>query len=351
MAQTWATSRAWTSTSTSTRRACARAWRARCATPSGRAGSPRARGCRRRARWPPTSASPATRSPTPTAQLVAEGWLEARQGSGTRVAERAPAAAAPRDAAERAALPRYDLRAGWPDVASFPRPVWLRAARRALAVAPPDVARLRRPARRPDAAGPPRRRTSPACEGSTREPDRIVVVTGFTQGLALLARVAARPRRAASSPSRSTAMRLTPRGDRGGGPRRSASSPWTPRAPRRHARAEPRRPCSRPPTSSRSAWPLAPAPARRAGAASPARCVIEDDYDGEFRYDRQPVGAMQALAPERVVYAGTASKTLAPGAAAGLARAARRAGRGRHGGQAARRGAEPVARAARRSPS
>ena len=41
--------------------------------------------------------------------------------------------------------------------------------------------------------------------------------------------------------------------------------------------------------------------------------VIEDDYDGEFRYDRQPVGAVQALAPGHVVYAGTASKSLAPG--------------------------------------
>ena len=41
--------------------------------------------------------------------------------------------------------------------------------------------------------------------------------------------------------------------------------------------------------------------------------IVEDDYDGEFRFDRQPVGAMQALAPEHVVYAGTASKSLAPG--------------------------------------
>jgi GntR family transcriptional regulator/MocR family aminotransferase len=41
--------------------------------------------------------------------------------------------------------------------------------------------------------------------------------------------------------------------------------------------------------------------------------VIEDDYDGEFRYDRQPVGAVQALSPERVAYAGTVSKALAPG--------------------------------------
>jgi hypothetical protein len=41
--------------------------------------------------------------------------------------------------------------------------------------------------------------------------------------------------------------------------------------------------------------------------------VLEDDYDGEFRYDRQPVGALQGLDPERVVYLGTASKSLAPG--------------------------------------
>ena len=50
-----------------------------------------------------------------------------------------------------------------------------------------------------------------------------------------------------------------------------------------------------------------------AWAAATGGTVIEDDYDGEFRYDRQAVGAMQALAPESIVYAGTASKTLAPG--------------------------------------
>jgi DNA-binding transcriptional MocR family regulator len=41
--------------------------------------------------------------------------------------------------------------------------------------------------------------------------------------------------------------------------------------------------------------------------------IVEDDYDGEFRYDQQPVGAMQALAPDRIVFAGSTSKTLAPG--------------------------------------
>jgi GntR family transcriptional regulator/MocR family aminotransferase len=41
--------------------------------------------------------------------------------------------------------------------------------------------------------------------------------------------------------------------------------------------------------------------------------IVEDDYDAEYRYDRAPIGAMQGLAPDRVIYAGTASKTLAPG--------------------------------------
>jgi GntR family transcriptional regulator/MocR family aminotransferase len=50
-----------------------------------------------------------------------------------------------------------------------------------------------------------------------------------------------------------------------------------------------------------------------AWARSTGGVVVEDDYDGEFRYDRRPVGALQALAPDHVVYAGTASKSLAPG--------------------------------------
>jgi GntR family transcriptional regulator/MocR family aminotransferase len=58
-------------------------------------------------------------------------------------------------------------------------------------------------------------------------------------------------------------------------------------------------------------------PARRtqllAWAQHTRAFVIEDDYDGEFRYDRQPVGALQGLAPDRVVYTGTTSKTIAPG--------------------------------------
>jgi len=40
--------------------------------------------------------------------------------------------------------------------------------------------------------------------------------------------------------------------------------------------------------------------------------IVEDEYDAEFRYDRDPVGSMQGLAPEHVVSIGTVSKSLAP---------------------------------------
>jgi GntR family transcriptional regulator/MocR family aminotransferase len=57
-------------------------------------------------------------------------------------------------------------------------------------------------------------------------------------------------------------------------------------------------------------------PTRRTGLVQWARAdhlVIEDDYDAEYRYDRAPVGALQGIAPDRVVYVGSTSKTLAPG--------------------------------------
>ena len=48
------------------------------------------------------------------------------------------------------------------------------------------------------------------------------------------------------------------------------------------------------------------------GRASVDGVIIEDDYDAEFRYDRQPVGSLQGLAPDRVIAMGSVSKTLAP---------------------------------------
>src|SRR5437016_2643089 len=73
------------------------------------------------------------------AQLVAEGWLEARHGSGTWVAARA----VPSDTVEPAVEPsrrlRYDLRPGFPDLAAFPVSQWLASTRRALHAAPFDA--------------------------------------------------------------------------------------------------------------------------------------------------------------------------------------------------------------------
>jgi GntR family transcriptional regulator/MocR family aminotransferase len=77
-------------------------------------------------------------------------------------------------------------------------------------------------------------------------------------------------------------------------------------------------------------------------AVSRGGWVIEDDYDAEFRYDREPVGTVQGLAPDRVAALGTVSKSLAPvlrlgwivsppGLAGALARAKRITDRGSPG--------------------
>lgn len=114
-----------------------------------RAGLERAlRAAIRDGRLPPSTRLPATRAlaaelglarGTVSAaydQLVAEGWLVARVGSGTEVSplrQAGPPAATPTPGP---AAPRYDLRPGSPDVGAFPVTGWLRATRRALAVAP-----------------------------------------------------------------------------------------------------------------------------------------------------------------------------------------------------------------------
>ena len=84
--------------------------------------------------------------------------------------------------------------------------------------------------------------------------------------------------------------------------KRSRTSPLTPSSSLR-------------PTSTRPA-PCCPPDRRAALVAWAARrnaVIIEDDYDAEFRFDRQPIGAIQGLDPDRVIYAGSASKVLAPG--------------------------------------
>jgi GntR family transcriptional regulator / MocR family aminotransferase len=251
-------------------------------------------------------------------QLVAEGWLTSRQGSGTRVADAAPAvAAAARTSRPQPPSPeprrfRFDLRAGSPDLSAFPRSAWLAAARRALNAAPARALGYGDPRGRPELRAALAGYLARA-RGVRTTPDRIVVCTGFTQGLALLCQVL-RERGATTVAVEEygqpgtlavlTASALAPvmMPVDGSGAVLDAAG---------HAQAALLTPAHQ--------FPLGPvlSPVRRAQAARWAAAtgglVIEDDYDGEFRYDRQPVGAMQALAPEQLVYAGTASKTLAPG--------------------------------------
>ena len=58
--------------------------------------------------------------------------------------------------------------------------------------------------------------------------------------------------------------------------------------------------------------PRRAAPRSSHGPRSGDALIVEDDYDAEYRYDRAPLGALQGLAPERVVYIGPVSKTLSP---------------------------------------
>ena len=259
------------------------------------------------------------------AQLTAEGYLTSRPGAPTRVASGVAADDVPEPLATRT-VPRLDLEPGTPDVSGFPRAAWLRAARRGFAAAPDSVLGYR------DLRGRPELRAALAAylgraRGVVADPDRIVVCAGFNEGLALL--LAALPGRtlAMEDPClhfhraivRAAGREIVPLAvdEHGALP---------PSAETRAAAPPPLRAAARAPADADAAlltpahqFPLGAtlAPDRRAAFVGWARergtVVIEDDYDGEFRYDRQPAGALQGLDPEHVVYAGTASKTLAPG--------------------------------------
>jgi len=269
------------------------------------------------------------------ADLVAEGWLTARQGSGTSVAERPvptpSAAAAPRRRAP--SRPAYDLIPGTPDLSFFPRTAWLKASRRALETAPHEALGYGDPRGRVEL------RTALAgylarARGVRADPERIVICSGFVHGLMLLGQVL-RGRGLTSLAVESYGLdvhwRLLERaglrtmplgldelgtcteeltaGDLAGV---RAVDPTGVRAvDLSGVRAVLLIPAHQFPMG----VPLHPD--RRAAVVDWARrgdgLILEDDYDGEFRYDRQPVGALQGLDPDRVVYLGTASKSLAPG--------------------------------------
>jgi GntR family transcriptional regulator / MocR family aminotransferase len=246
------------------------------------------------------------------AQLAAEGYLVARHGAPTRVSEAAarPATAGRPPPEERP--PRFDFRPGGPDVSLFPRAAWSASIRRGLRDAP--HARLDYG----DPRGAPELRRALASylgrvRGVVCDPGSVIVTSGMAQGMALVGRT------------------LVARGGRRIGVEDPGSGPG--RAQLAATGLEPRpvpvdeqglRPEALDAedvdlvlTTPAHQFPTGAvlAPERRAALldwASAGGLVFEDDYDAEYRYDRAPVGAVQGLAPELVVHAGSVSKTLAP---------------------------------------
>jgi GntR family transcriptional regulator/MocR family aminotransferase len=248
------------------------------------------------------------------AQLQAEGYLATRVGAATTVAARACPSPAP--APEPAPTPQLiaDFRAGVPDLGSFPLADWLwalREAGRALPTAALDYGAARGTAALREVVAGYQRRVRAAAA----DPERTVICSGYAQGLDLtLHALAARGVRTLAyedpgAPAMTSAAAAhagmaavpVPVDDEGVDVRALAAT---------GARAVLVTPAHQWPTGVVMA-----AERRRALIAWAQRrdaYVIEDDYDAEFRYDREPVGALQGLAADRVVAIGTVSKSLAP---------------------------------------
>ncbi|HEV2513954.1 MAG TPA: PLP-dependent aminotransferase family protein [Devosia sp.] len=247
-------------------------------------------------------------------QLEAEGYVALRQGAAPRVADAAPQHHRPKFPPESfiTAYYRYDFRPGIPDLSTFPSARWLKSVEAGLkAMGPNDFGYGQRfgvwPLRQALADYLGRVR------GVSADPRQILITGGFEQARACLA-LALRRRNithlAVEEPGYANyatwvanGLTLVPIPVDGDGidVAALAASP---------AQAVLVTPAHQSPTG------VVLSGARRLALVNWLRArngfAIEDDYDGEFRYDRAPVGALQGLAPDAVVYAGTASKSLAP---------------------------------------
>jgi GntR family transcriptional regulator/MocR family aminotransferase len=214
---------------------------------------------------------------------------------------------------EAAAAPRHDLRPSLPAVDGFPRQAWLGAITRILRTIPDQRLGYG------DRNGEPELRTALSASlartrGVRATPDQVVVTGGLRDSLPLLWRLLIHrdaKRVGVEEPgwwriSRSVSEAgLTPvpvpTDDEGIDPSKLAALDLDAIAVT---------PAHQFPTGA------VLSPARRAALVAYARrrdaIILEDDYDAEFRYDRQPIGSLQGLAPDLVVYGGSCSKTLAP---------------------------------------
>jgi GntR family transcriptional regulator / MocR family aminotransferase len=247
-------------------------------------------------------------------QLQAEGFLSARSGSGTRVAAGAYEPPMRSAAAESRSAPRIDFCTGVPDLTSFPRADWLWALREAHRTAPAGALGYG------DPRGQPALREVLAAylrrvRGAVADPDRIVVCSGFAQAVNLiftaLHRAGAR-RLAIEDPGDSDYTHS----------KRRWRLDWVPIPVDEEgivvdqlAATSPQAVIVTPSHQFPTGVVLGSSRRRQltAWARSSSGLIVEDDYDAEFRYDREPVGLLQGLAPEHVAAVGTVSKSLAPG--------------------------------------
>jgi GntR family transcriptional regulator / MocR family aminotransferase len=246
-------------------------------------------------------------------QLAAEGYLTSTQGAPVRVA-RAVRVSPPRRSAQ-SLLPTfpYHFHPSLPDLAGFPREAWLRSLRSALRESP--LASIGYG----DPRGVPELREALAeylgrVRGVAGDPEHTMIVTGFLQGLSLVCRAL-----------KSRGVERVAVEDPGWHLHRLAieqaglevvAIPVDEHGLRVDALA--RSDASAVVVTAAHQFPSGAVlgPGRRAALiewAEEERVILEDDYDSEYRYDRVAVGALQGLAPEHVVYIGSASKRLAPG--------------------------------------
>ncbi|MDT7613093.1 MAG: GntR family transcriptional regulator / MocR family aminotransferase [Pseudonocardiales bacterium] len=248
-------------------------------------------------------------------QLLAEGWAAGRRGSGTFVVGTPPgtrAALRPPVPSRPVSRPGIDLRAGTPCVEVLDGAAWRRAWRAAADV-PPDA--------EPEPVGLPAFRSAVVehllrHRGLPAEPDHVLATGGSTGAIAELARtLPAGARVAVEEPGyqravaalRAAGLVTVPVPVDGAGmvvdalPRGLAAVYGTPA----------------------HQYPLGArlSASRRVALVDRARAegflVIEDDYDGELRYDVAPLPLLAALGPDVVAHLGTASKLLTPTLGAG----------------------------------
>jgi GntR family transcriptional regulator/MocR family aminotransferase len=264
------------------------------------------------------------------AQLFAEGWLEGRHGSGTFVADVAPglppapqspparaaaqaaaqAAQAAAPAAVAAPVPArmIELRPGIPWAAGIAGDMWRRAWRHAGAMPPsawPDAHGL--PALRADLAIYLRR--SRALNITT---DNLLLTRGVAGGLAMIAAALVRPgdRVGVEDPGYPSAREVLRRAGAEVVPCRVDEHGIIPRELPDGLRLLYVTPAHQYPLGGR--LPVARRQTLTAWARSAGALIVEDDYDGEFRYDVAPLPALYSMDPEVVIYLGTASKILTP---------------------------------------